>query len=153
MFFALARLKFRLLFLALASCLAGQAAAAGLTSRIGEVSVFGVQTHYTNATKVVNGKTVYVEGTPMLYFALSVGNGLYYYHFPYSGDKAKAWLEVLSSAVAAGRRVAVHHSDSYLSSGRSQCANYVEEGCIELLGTVRAPLIQWLISMPPAAVP
>lgn len=139
-------LKTLFLALTLGACLASPAAAAGLTSRTGTVAAVGIQTHYTGTTKVVNGKTVYVEGTPMLYLALGVTNGIYYYHFPYSGDKAKAWFDLLTRASAAGKNITVHHSSTYNSTGRSQCANYVEEGCIELLaGTFKAPLIQWLI--------
>lgn len=133
---------------ALAACLASPASAEGLSSRTGTVRIAGIHTHFTSSTKVVNGKTVYVEGTPMGYVHLEDATASWYFHFPYSGDKAKGWLDIITTAAAAGKKVTLYYSSSYLSSGRMMCANYAEEGCIELLGNHKAQLVQFLMIEP-----
>lgn len=131
----------------LSACLAGEASAAGLAGRRGLISSYAIFTHFTSATKVVNGKTVFVEGTPMLYVSV-LSNGVNYaFHSPFSGDKAKGWLDILNQAHAAGKEIVVHGSDSY-QIGRTACANYVEEGCIELQPTYKYPYIQLLVGVP-----
>lgn len=137
-------LKSILLTLALGVGLAAPAAAAGLTYRMGKVTAMGVLTNFTTATKVVNGKTVYVEGVPLLTMNLNVNGTTHYYQFPYSGDKAKAWLDMFTEAKTVGATLTVHHSETFPSPGRYQCGNYLEEGCIEILGPIRGPLIQWV---------
>jgi hypothetical protein len=49
--------------LALGASLAAPASAAGLTSRMGKITGTGLLTNFTNTTKIVNGKTVYVTGS------------------------------------------------------------------------------------------
>lgn len=83
----------------------------------------------------------------MLYVAV-LSNGVNYgFIFPYASDKARGWLDIINHAHANGKEIVVHASDSY-TMGRTLCANYVEEGCIELQAAFRYPQIQLLLGVP-----
>jgi hypothetical protein len=142
----LSRFRMTSLFLSLAlgAVLAAPASAAGLTSRVGKITGTGLLTNFTTATKVVNGKTVYIEDVPLLTANLLVGATTHYYHVRFSGDKATGWLSMLTQAEMAGASVTIHHNDDYKSTGRYECRNYLAEGCIEIIGPIKSPLIQWL---------
>jgi hypothetical protein len=56
-------------------------------------------------------------------------------------------LDIINQSHAAGKEIVVHASDSY-QIGRTSCANYAEEGSIELQPTYRYPLMQLLLGVP-----